>query len=119
MTLFKIANGAVYDPANGIDGRVQDIWLQDGKVVSPPTDPDVRADKILDAAGLVVMPGGVDMHSHIAGPKVNAARKLVARTGEGEIGRGGDRETGKQVATSPRLPLSPSPNLPFSLSSLP
>ena len=30
----------------------------------------------LDARGLVVMPGGVDMHTHIAGPKVNAARRL-------------------------------------------
>src|SRR5262249_27542853 len=26
--------------------------------------------------GLVVMPGGVDMHAHIAGPKVNVARKM-------------------------------------------
>ena len=29
--------------------------------------------------GLVVMPGGVDMHAHIAGPKVNLARKMLAR----------------------------------------
>ena len=28
---------------------------------------------------MVVMPGGVDIHSHIAGPKVNLARKLLAR----------------------------------------
>jgi formylmethanofuran dehydrogenase subunit A len=76
VTLLKIANGAVYDPANGIDGRVQDIWLENGKVVPPPDDPDVRPDKILDATGLVVMPGGVDMHAHIAGPKVNVARKM-------------------------------------------
>ena len=27
-------------------------------------------------SGLVVMPGGVDMHCHIAGPKVNVARKM-------------------------------------------
>ncbi len=26
--------------------------------------------------GLVVMPGGIDMHCHIAGPKVNVARKM-------------------------------------------
>ena len=30
----------------------------------------------IDAAGMVVMPGGVDMHCHIAGPKVNLARKM-------------------------------------------
>jgi len=74
--LLKIAGGTVHDPANQVDGQVKDIWIQDGKVVAPPTDPDVRPDKVLDAKGLVVMPGGVDMHSHIAGPKVNLARKM-------------------------------------------
>lgn len=74
--LLKIAGGTVHDPANHVDGQVKDIWIQDGKVVAPPTDPDVRPDKVIDAKGLVVMPGGVDMHSHIAGPKVNLARKM-------------------------------------------
>jgi len=76
MTLLKITNGTVYDPANTIDGLIQDIWIQDGKVVAPPTDPDAHPDRVLDATGLVVMPGGVDMHAHIAGPKVNLARKM-------------------------------------------
>ncbi len=76
MSLLRIANGAVYDPANGVDGVIQDIWIQDGKVVAAPSGPDVRPDKVIDATGLVVMPGGVDMHAHIAGPKVNLARKM-------------------------------------------
>src|SRR5438309_6422649 len=76
MSSLKIANGTVYDPANGIDGIVRDIWVENGKVVPPPADPDTQADKTLDATGLVVMPGGVDMHAHIAGPKVNVARKM-------------------------------------------
>jgi formylmethanofuran dehydrogenase subunit A len=76
MSLLRIANGTVYDPANEIDGEVRDIWIQNDKIVAAPTDPDVHADKIIDAAGLVVMPGGVDMHAHIAGPKVNVARKM-------------------------------------------
>jgi formylmethanofuran dehydrogenase subunit A len=76
MTLLRIANGKVYDPANGVDGEVRDVWIQNGKVVAPPTDPDTRPDKTIDATGLIVMPGGVDMHAHIAGPKVNLARKM-------------------------------------------
>src|SRR5947199_120441 len=76
MTFLKIANGTVYDPANNIDGVVQDIWIQDGKVIPAPMAPDVHPDKVIDATGLVVMPGGVDMHAHIAGPKVNVARKM-------------------------------------------
>ena len=67
---------AVYDPANGIEGEVRDLWIEDGRIVEAPTDPQVKPEKSLDATGLVVMPGGVDMHCHIAGPKVNIARKM-------------------------------------------
>ena len=71
-----IRSGNVYDPARGIDGDVHDVWLQGDRIIATPDDPGATADRTLDAAGMVVMPGGVDMHSHIAGPKVNAARKL-------------------------------------------
>jgi len=73
---FLIAGGYVYDPANGVDGQVKDLWIRDGKIVEAPSDPSVRPTRTLQARGLVVMPGGIDMHCHIAGPKVNAARKM-------------------------------------------
>jgi formylmethanofuran dehydrogenase subunit A len=73
---LKIAGGAVYDPANGIDGEVRDLWITGGKIVSPPGDPEIRPARVIDARGLVVMPGGVDMHCHIVGSKVNTARKM-------------------------------------------
>ena len=76
MSLLKIAGGTVYDPANGIDGRVMDLWVNDGQIVSTPVSPDTLPNRVIDARGLVVMPGGVDMHAHIAGPKVNFARKM-------------------------------------------
>lgn len=75
-TLLKISGGYVYDPLNGVDGQVHDVWIQGSKIVAPPADPAVRPARTLNAAGLVVMPGGIDMHCHIAGPKVNAARKM-------------------------------------------
>src|SRR5262249_1446441 len=71
---IKIAGGTVYDPANGNDGEVRDIWIAGGKVVEPPSGTDVVPSRVIDATGLVVMPGGVDMHCHIVGSKVNAAR---------------------------------------------
>jgi formylmethanofuran dehydrogenase subunit A len=73
---IKISGGTVYDPANGVDGQVRDLWIAGGKMVAAPNDPHVRPARTIDAKGLVVMPGGIDMHCHIAGPKVNAARKL-------------------------------------------
>jgi formylmethanofuran dehydrogenase subunit A len=76
MSLLKISGGTVYDPANQIDGQVRDLWIDHGRIVAAPTDPAVRPARVIDARGLVVMPGGIDMHCHIAGPKVNMARKL-------------------------------------------
>ncbi len=75
MALIKLAGGTVHDPANGVDGEVRDVWVRGGKVVAAP-DPDALPDRVYDLSGLVVMPGGIDMHAHIAGPKVNVARKL-------------------------------------------
>jgi formylmethanofuran dehydrogenase subunit A len=75
-SLIRIAGGTLYDPVHGIDGQVRDVWIRGGKIVEPPADPAVRPDRTIDASGLVVMPGGVDMHCHIAGPKVNTARKM-------------------------------------------
>ena len=74
MSTLRIAGGRIVDPANGINDSVGDIWIKDGRVVDPPAEPDARADRTIDARGCVVMPGGVDVHSHIAGSKVNAAR---------------------------------------------
>ena len=71
--MLRIAQGRVYDPANGIDGDVRDVCLDGGKVVDELPSHAPR----IDANGMVVMPGGVDIHSHIAGPAVNAARKLA------------------------------------------
>lgn len=71
-TSLRIINGKVYDPANNIDGEVREICVQDGRIVA-----DAPADaRTIDARGMVIMPGGVDIHCHIAGPKVNLARKL-------------------------------------------
>jgi formylmethanofuran dehydrogenase subunit A len=69
---MRIVNGKIYDPANGIDGVVQDICIKDGRIIESVADDATR----IDARGMVIMPGGIDIHCHIAGPKVNAARKL-------------------------------------------
>ncbi|HWR20566.1 MAG TPA: amidohydrolase family protein, partial [Verrucomicrobiae bacterium] len=67
---LRIIGGEVYDPANGIDGAIKEICVEDGKVVQSCTGPA----EVIDATNLVVMPGGVDIHTHIGSPAVNAAR---------------------------------------------
>jgi formylmethanofuran dehydrogenase subunit A len=70
---LRIAGGTVHDPANGVDGEIRDICIEDGHVVS--TLPDGAP--TLDARGLIVMPGGVDIHSHLASSSCNHARRLL------------------------------------------
>ena len=67
-----IKNGFVYDPANGINGDVKDIAVQNGKIVEPSKL--TTGAKVIDARGKTVMAGGVDIHTHVAGPKVNVGR---------------------------------------------
>ena len=70
---LRIINGTVYDPANGVNGEVRDICIADGHVVASLAEPA----RTIDANGMVVMPGGVDIHSHVAGSSVNLARRLL------------------------------------------
>ncbi|MFM8497809.1 MAG: formylmethanofuran dehydrogenase subunit A, partial [Planctomycetia bacterium] len=72
---FVVRGGTIHDPANDRDGVVADIWIDHGKIVGRPSDSASYGE--VDAAGLVVMPGGVDLHSHVAGPKVNAGRRIA------------------------------------------
>ena len=74
--LLKIAGGRVIDPQHGVDEEPRDVWIKNGQVIDPPTDPDLRPDRTIDARGYIVMPGGVDIHCHVAGAKVDASRLL-------------------------------------------
>jgi dihydroorotase len=65
-----IKGGRILDPACGRDGA-GDLWLADGRIleVTPPgaRKPEAQ-DGVLDAAGLVVAPGLVDLHVHLREP---------------------------------------------------
>ena len=57
-----ITGGRVMDPASGLDG-VRNIGLQDGRIAVITTDAVVGRDTV-DARGLVVAPGFIDLHAH-------------------------------------------------------
>src|SRR5213594_1150542 len=69
---IRIKGGRVHDPRNGIDGVVRDICIEDGRIVEACRG----AAEIIDAKNLVVFPGGVDIHTHVASPAVNTARAM-------------------------------------------
>ena len=100
MVDLCVRGGTVYDPTNQVDGAVMDVWIDGGKIVPRPADG--AAGKVLDARGYVVFPGGVDMHTHLVGPKVNAARGLrpEVKRGAGESGpTPSTRQTGLKYAS--------------------
>lgn len=70
--MLRITGGKVYDPANGVHGEVRDVCISGGKVVA-----GVEGGRTIDAAGMVVFPGGVDVHTHVAGAALNFARGLI------------------------------------------
>jgi formylmethanofuran dehydrogenase subunit A len=72
-TQLRIVGGALHDPANQVDGEVRDVCIEDGRVVASVSDSATT----LDARGMVVMPGGVDIHSHFASSSCNHARRLL------------------------------------------
>ena len=62
---FLIKGGRVIDPRNSLDA-VRDVAIKDGKIAAVAADiPAARALKAVDARGLVVTPGLIDLHVHV------------------------------------------------------
>ena len=60
-----IKNGTVIDPANHVYSR-QNLWIEDGKIAGYGDDLTMEAsfDRVIDASGLVAVPGFIDIHMH-------------------------------------------------------
>ena len=69
-----IAGGRVVDPATGLD-ELADVAISGGSVAAVGTSLDVEATATVDATGLVVTAGFIDLHSHshdVAGHRLQA-----------------------------------------------
>ena len=65
---LAIEGARVVDPANGVDG-VMDVFVADGRVQGVGAKPDgFEADRVLDASGLVLIPGIVDLGARLREP---------------------------------------------------
>jgi formylmethanofuran dehydrogenase subunit A len=73
--IVRLAGGRLVDPVQSGEEIVGDLWFKDGRVAAAP---DGAADATYDVAGCLVMAGAIDIHSHIAGGKVNLGRLLSA-----------------------------------------
>src|ERR1700675_1969922 len=74
--MLKITGGKVYDPKNNVDGVVKEICIDDDARIVSKADAN-GSGRTIDASGMFVFPGGVDVHTHVAGGALNMARGLV------------------------------------------
>ena len=81
-----IRGGRVIDPANGID-QVRDVYLRAGVFIAPETVAAGENIESIDAGGLVVAPGLIDLHVHLREPGQSA--KETIETGSRAAAAGG------------------------------
>ena len=81
-----IQGGRVVDPARNIDSQL-DILIENGTIVHQGRGLGAEGAQVLDAAGLVVAPGLVDMHVHLREPGFEA--KETVATGCAAAAKGG------------------------------
>lgn len=65
---IRISNGRVVDPANRTD-ETRDVFIADGRIIAQGAAPDgFKSDRIIDATGLVVCPGLIDLAVRLREP---------------------------------------------------
>lgn len=74
-----LKNGIVVDPANHVNGRM-DIGIVDGKIANVEEELS-EAKEFIDVKGKIVMPGVIDMHTHVSRRFGFGGYRMVAETG--------------------------------------
>ncbi len=83
---IQIRNGRVIDPATGLD-KVQDVFVVAGHIVGLGAAPDgFHANRVIDAAGLVVAPGLVDLAARLREPGFEYRATLESEMGAAVAG---------------------------------
>jgi dihydroorotase len=79
-TALLIRGGTVVDPASKLHAR-RDVLIEDGVIVAvDPGLPETRAAQQIDATGLVVCPGFIDLHCHLREPGGAASETIETGT---------------------------------------
>lgn len=85
MNSLLIKNGRVIDPANGIDAQL-DLLVVDGRIADTGTNLNAAGAQIIDADGLLVTPGLIDMHVHLRDPGLEYKEDIISGTAAAAAG---------------------------------
>ena len=75
MARLLIRNGKVIDPSRGLDDA-GDVLVEDDRIVAVAPALEAGDAQVIDAAGLVVAPGFIDMHVHLREPGIEHAETI-------------------------------------------
>jgi len=101
-TLIK--GGRVIDPANNFDKQA-DVLIEDGKIIAVTKNIKIIADKTIDATNLIVVPGLIDVHTHLREPGREEAETIA--TGTCAAAKGGFTTVLCMPNTKPALDNAP------------
>lgn len=99
-SVTHIKNGRIIDPKSNRD-EIGDLYLVDGKIASKPSHEILDTATTVDASGLVVAPGLVDLHVHFRVP--GQKHKETIRSGTSAAAAGGFTSVVCMPNTSPAV----------------
>jgi len=77
---LHIKNGRVVDPANSVD-QVTDLFVADGRIVALGKAPTgFQAERVVDASGLIVAPGLIDLAARLREPGLEHKATIASET---------------------------------------
>lgn len=95
-----IKNGYVLDPSTGLEGK-RDIFIQEDTIKEVASNISEHADQIIDAEGMYVMPGFIDLHVHLREPGYEYKETIA--TGAMAAARGGFTSICPMPNTNPTI----------------
>src|ERR1039458_2968050 len=108
MTALAICGGRLIDPAAGVDEQ-KDVLLINGRVAEIAGTGKLKGKngaEVLDATGMVVAPGLIDIHVHLREP--GQAYKETIATGTAAAAAGGFTRVASMPQTTPGEALAQS-----------
>ena len=82
---WLIKNGHVIDPANGLDA-ISDVLIRSGRIEAVGQNLNAAGASKVDASGLVVAPGLIDLHVHLREPGFEAKETIATGTAAAAAG---------------------------------